>query len=365
MKISDLTQYLEQLAPLALQESYDNSGLIVGSPETEITRALITLDCTEEIIQEAIENGCNLIIAHHPVIFSGIKKLNGKNYVERTVIKAIQNQIAIYAIHTNLDNVAGGVNHKIAQIIGLENCRILDPKSENLLKLVTYVPKDSIDVVQNALFEAGAGNIGNYSECSFKVLGEGTFKPGLNTNPFVGKKLERHSEEEYKLETVFPFWLKGKILKSLFEFHPYEEVAYDLYVLNNQNLQTGSGLIGDLPTGLKSEEFLAMLKEKLELKVIRYTPFENREIKSVAICGGAGSFLLENAIHSGAQAFISSDFKYHEFFNAENKLIIADIGHYESEKFTKSLLYELILKKFPTFALLLSKLNTNPVNYYM
>ncbi len=257
MKIAELTRYLEQLAPLALQESYDNSGLLVGSPETEISKALITLDCTEEIVQEAIENGCNLIIAHHPIIFGGLKKLNGKNYVERTVIKAIENRIAIYAIHTNLDNISGGVSHKIAQKLGLENCKVLDPKSANLLKLVTYVPNAQLEKVQNALFAAGAGNIGNYSECSFKVLGEGTFKAGLNTNPFVGEKLNRHLESEYRLETVFPVWLKSQVLHSLLSSHPYEEVAYDLYALENQNFETGSGIIGQLPQALSEEDFLA------------------------------------------------------------------------------------------------------------
>ena len=365
MKIKELSHFLESIAPLSLQESYDNCGLILGSEETEITNALITLDCTEDIVQEAIDEGCNLIIAHHPVIFTGIKKLNGKNYVERTVIKAIQNNIAVYAIHTNLDNILGGVNAKIAERLGLKNCEILKPGQGNLLKLVSFVPINHLESVKAAIFEAGAGHIGNYSECSFSGIGTGTFKAGLNTHPYVGTQGKQHNEEEYRIETILPYWLKSNILNALLQAHPYEEVAYDFYELKNENKQAGSGMIGVLPEPLTDKAFLGLLKEKMELKVIQYTSFKGKKIQKVAVCGGAGSFLLKTAIAANADAFVSSDFKYHEFFDAENKLLIADIGHFESEKFTKSLLSELILEKFPTFALLLSKLNTNPVNFYI
>ncbi len=365
MKIKELSDFLESIAPVSLQESYDNCGLILGSGETEISKALITLDCTEAIVQEAIDEGCNLIIAHHPIIFTGIKKLNGKNYVERTVIKAIQNNIAVYAIHTNLDNISGGVNAKIAERLGLNQCEILEPRQGNLLKLVSFVPGTHIEKVKTAIFEAGAGHIGNYSECSFSSQGTGTFKAGLNTNPFVGTQMEQHREEEYRIETIMPYWLKSNILNALFKAHPYEEVAYDIFELKNENKNIGSGLLGVLPEKLNEKEFLELLKQKMELRVIKYTPFEGRDLQKVAVCGGAGSFLLKRAIAAGADAFVSSDFKYHEFFDAENKLLIADIGHFESEKFTKLLLSELILEKFPTFALLLSKLNTNPVNFYI
>ncbi|MDP1726019.1 MAG: Nif3-like dinuclear metal center hexameric protein [Bacteroidota bacterium] len=365
MKIKELSDFLESIAPLSLQESYDNCGLILGSGETEISKALITLDCTEAIVQEAIEEGCNLIITHHPIIFTGIKKLNGKNYVERTVIKAIQHHIAVYAIHTNLDNVYNGVNAKIAERLGLSQCEILEPRQGNLLKLVTFVPKSHIELVKAAIFEAGAGHIGNYSECSFASSGTGTFKAGLNAKPFVGNKLEQHREEEHRIETIMPYWLKSSILSALMKVHPYEEVAYDMYELKNENKQAGSGLLGVLPEKLTDSGFLALIKDKMELKAIKHTMFEGKYIQKVAVCGGAGSFLLKQAIAAEADAFVSSDFKYHEFFDAENKLLIADIGHYESEKFTKLLLSELILEKFPTFALLLSKLNTNPVNFYI
>ena len=365
MKIKDLSVFLESIAPIDLSEVYDNCGLIVGSDQTEISKALLTLDCTEEVVDEAIAENCNLIIAHHPIIFGGIKKLNGKNYVERTVIKAIKNEIAIYAIHTNLDNVLSGVNQKIAEKLHLENCKILEEKTSNLLKLHTYIPDAYLTKVQQAIFEAGAGNIGNYSDCSFIVSGKGTFKAGLDAKPFVGEKGVLQTENEMRLETVFPKRLKEKVLKALFESHPYEEVAYDLFELVNADTRIGSGIIGNLQLEMAENEFLAFLKDKMELEMIKYTSFNSRKIKKVAVCGGAGSFLLKKAIWAGADAFVSADFKYHEFFDAEKRLMIADIGHYESEKFTKTLLSELILEKFPTFALRLSKLNTNPVNYYL
>ncbi|MBC7381681.1 MAG: Nif3-like dinuclear metal center hexameric protein [Bacteroidia bacterium] len=365
MKIRELIEFLEQIAPLSIQESYDNCGLLVGTADSEITRALITLDCTEKVVQEAIENGCNLIISHHPVIFAGLKKLNGENYVERTVILAIKNNIAIYAVHTNLDNLWNGVNHKIAEKLGLINCEILEPKKGVLLKLVTFVPIAHLANVKEELFLAGAGNIGNYSGCSFTVSGMGTYTGNMNTNPYAGSVLKPHTEEESRIEMVFPSWLKEKVLQSLIRSHPYEEVAYDLYELKNEYAQIGSGLIGYLPEKLNVDEFLALLKDRMQLQIIKYTKSSDAKINKVAICGGAGSFLLKKAMSAGAQAFVSSDFKYHEFFDAEERFMIADIGHFESEKFTKSLLSELILKKFPTFALLLSKSNTNPVNYYI
>ncbi|OYU97023.1 MAG: Nif3-like dinuclear metal center hexameric protein [Bacteroidetes bacterium B1(2017)] len=365
MKINDLCSYLEQVCPLSYQESYDNCGLLVGSGQTEITKALLTLDCTEEVIEEAIEMGCNLIIAHHPIIFAGLKKLTGATYIERTVIKAIQNNIAIYAIHTNLDNILGGVNSKFAERLGLTGLQILDPKAGILQKLVSYVPKSHSNLVLTSLFEAGAGSIGNYSECSFASEGLGSFKANTKATPFIGEIGKRHLEEETKLEVVFPSPIQGKVVSALLTAHPYEEVAYDIFPLLNKSSEIGSGLIGELPKPMEEQEFLAYLKEKMDLKTLRYTRFNSQKISKVAICGGAGSFLLKKAISQGAQAFISSDFKYHEFFDAENRLLIADIGHYESEKFTKSLLSELILEKFPTFAILLSKTDTNPVNYYL
>ncbi len=363
-KLATIIHLLEQLAPLYYQESYDNSGLITGSPEMEITGALICLDSTEEIIDEAIAKGCNLVISHHPIIFSGLKKLNGKNYVERTIIKAIKNDIAIYAIHTNLDNVLAGVNQEICNRIGLVNTSILVPKSGILKKLVTYCPENQVEVIKSALFQAGAGNIGNYDECSFTVTGTGTFRGNADSNPAVGEKGKRHHEPEARIEVVFEIQNQRKIVESLLSAHPYEEVAYDIYSIDNQHKNVGSGMIGELEKALPVEEFLKLVKTRLSTNCIRYTKTSKTSVKKIAVCGGSGSFLLPMALKSGADAFITADFKYHQFFDAEGKLVIADIGHYESEQFTKELIYSFLNGKFTTFALRLSELNTNPINYF-
>jgi len=365
MKLSQLTAYLESLAPLAYQEDYDNAGLIVGNPDQEVYQALISLDCTEAVVDEAIANNCQVIISHHPIVFRGLKKFNGKTYVERVVEKAIRNNIALYAIHTNLDNIMNGVNAKICETLGLKNCRILAPKHNLLKKLVTYVPVRNADEVRNALFEAGAGNIGDYSEASFNAEGIGTFKGTDQTNPYVGEPGKRHLENEVRIETIYPAILESKILMALVLAHPYEEVAYDLYDLTNQNQQVGAGMIGELEISVPEEEFLYHIKEKMRAHVIRHTAFTGRHIKKVAVCGGAGGFLLKHAISAGADIFITADYKYHEFFDAEGKLIIADIGHFESEQFTQQLLYDIIRKKFTNFALRLTEVNTNPVKYFI
>ncbi|MDB5015859.1 MAG: Nif3-like dinuclear metal center hexameric protein [Mucilaginibacter sp.] len=365
MKLSQLTAYLESLAPLAYQEEYDNAGLIVGQPEQEVYQALISLDCTEAIVDEAIATNCQVIVSHHPIVFRGLKKFNGKTYVERVVEKAIRNNIAIYAIHTNLDNIMSGVNAKICETLGLKNCRILAPKHNILKKLVAYVPVSHADEVRDALFAAGAGNIGNYSEVSFNAAGTGTFMGNDYTDPYVGEPGKRHLENEIRIETIYPAILESKILMALVLAHPYEEVAYDLYTLTNQHQEVGAGMIGELEAPVEEEVFLFDIKEKMRAHVIRHTALTGRPIKKVAVCGGAGGFLLKQAIAAGADIFITADFKYHEFFDAEGKLVIADIGHFESEQFTQQLLYEIIRKKFSTFAIRLTEVNTNPVKYFI
>lgn len=362
--IKQVIHYLEQLAPPVYQESYDNCGLLTGSADWELTKILVTLDCTEAVVDEAIAKGCNLIVAHHPIIFGGLKKLNGKNYVERTVIKAIKNDVAIYAIHTNLDNVQHGVNAKICEKLGLMNTKILAPKTNTLKKVSVFVPQTHLQEVQKAMFSAGAGNIGNYSECSFYSTGMGTFKGNDKSNAFVGEVGKQHQEPEFKLEVLVDDAQLNQVITAMIAAHPYEEVAYDVYTILNSNVTVGSGMIGELPQELSAEAFLKHLKNAMNLNVIRYTPYLNK-VKKVAVCGGSGSFLLKNAIGAQADAFVTGDFKYHEFFDAENRLMIADIGHYESEIFTINLLADEILKKFPTFAVILSEINTNPINYYI
>lgn len=363
MKISNITEALEKWAPLSLQEGYDNSGLIIGDPNMEVTGILVTLDCIEAIVDEAIEKGCNLIVAHHPIVFSGLKKINGKNYIERTVIKAIKNDIAIYAIHTNLDNVSSGVNYKIAQLLGLKHLKPLDEKRGLLKKLVVFCPISAADQVKNALFESGAGAIGNYDECSFELQGNGSFKANKEANPFVGEIGKRHIEPEARIEVIFESFKQNAIMKAMMAVHPYEEVAYDLYAIENSTSHYGSGLVGDLEEEIDEVAFIAGLKATMKTQCVRHTAFLNKNVKRVAVCGGAGSFLLNNAIRSGAQCFITGDFKYHQFFDADNKIVIADIGHYESEQFTIQLISDFVVEKFPTFAVHLSQVNTNPVNY--
>lgn len=363
MQLSLLLDHLESIAPPSLQESYDNSGLLTGQRSMSITGALLTLDCTEAVVQEAIDKDCNLIIAHHPIIFAGLKRITGANYVERTIIKAIKNDIAIYAIHTNLDHVHRGVNAEIARRLGLNNTRILAPKTGLLLKLVTFCPTKQAETVRKALFDAGAGHIGNYDQCSFSQLGTGTFRAGEGSNPFVGKIGTRHQEQEERIEVIVPHYLSNSIQAALKANHPYEEPAFDLIPLANSFPQTGSGMIGDLPESLPVNDFLSHVKSALQTQVIRYAGFTG-VIKRVAVCGGAGSFLLNQAKAAGADAFITADFKYHEFFDAENRILVADVGHYESEQFTKQLLSGLILEKFPTFAVRLSGVYTNPISYF-
>ena len=364
MKIKEITNYLESVAPLHYQESYDNAGLLVGDANREIDAALITLDCTEEVVEEAIENNCNLIIAHHPIIFSGLKKITGQNYVERTIIKAIKNDIAIYAIHTNLDNIKTGVSAKIAEILGVENCKILSPKKDLLRQLAVYCPVSDTEKVKEALFQAGAGDIGNYDECSFSAKGEGTFRANEGCDPHIGNIGERHTEKEEKIEVIFPKYKENTIISALKQAHPYEQVAYQIYILDNIYENVGSGIVGELAQKVDTNRFLEMLKTKMQTDCIRHTKLVKNQIKRVAICGGSGSFLLSNAICEKADIFITADFKYHEFFDGENDIIIADIGHFESEQFTKDLIYDLLSKKFSKFAVRLSKVNTNPINYF-
>lgn len=360
----ELTGYLESLAPRQLQEDYDNSGWQCGDPSEELKGVMISLDVTEAVLEEAKMNGCNLIISHHPVIFKGIKKLIGSGYVERILMKAIRDNISIYSIHTNLDSVLEGVNAKIMEKIGIKSREILLQKENSLLKLAVFCPKEHAGKVRTAMCNAGAGNIGNYSDCSFNSEGTGTFRANENANPFVGEKGEIHSENELKVEVLVAGWNIQKVISAMFENHPYEEVAYDIFPLKNTNKMAGSGMIGTLEKPMEEKLFLKFVKENMQTNTIRHTNLLNRKISKVAVCGGSGRFLLETAIAKGADVLITSDFKYHDFFDADGKILVLDIGHFESEQFTISLLSDWINRKFNTFAVLISKTNTNPVNYY-
>lgn len=362
--IKEIISVLESFAPKVYQESYDNSGLIVGSPSTEVTGILVSLDCTEEVVDEAVKRGCNLIVSHHPIVFKGLKRFNGSNYVERTVIKAIKSDIALYAIHTNLDHVSGGVNFKIAEKIGLTNVKILSPKYQILKQLITFVPKSHVESLAAALHHAGAGQIGDYKECSFRVNGTGTFIPKEGTHPYSGTTNVKSFEDEVRLEVIVPIHKEHDVLRAMREAHPYEEVAYYLLSLTNSNQEVGAGAIGLLETSMNPIQFLKHLKSSMNLSSIRHTALLKKEIKKVAVCGGSGSFLLPDAMRAQADVFVTSDYKYHDFFDAENQIVITDIGHYESEFFTKDLICEVITKKISNIAVILSEINTNPINYF-
>jgi dinuclear metal center YbgI/SA1388 family protein len=363
MNVKSICELIEEIAPLSLQESYDNAGLLVGDSQKEVTSALVCIDITLEVIDEAISKNCNLIISHHPLIFTGLKRITGQNEVQRCVAKAIKNDIAIYAAHTNLDNVLDGVSGLMAKKIGLNNVRILQPKQNVLLKLVTYVPKIHSFAVREALFNAGAGQIGNYDSCSFNSDGTGTFKANENAQPFVGKFDELHSEPETKIEVILPDYLKYKVLDALISSHPYEEPAYDFIQLKNAWNQVGAGVVGELEVAEDELNFLNRMKEIFNVPTIRHTQLLGKKIKRIAVCGGSGSSFLNDAILAKADIFISGDFKYHEFFDADNRILIADIGHFESEQFTKDIFFEIITKKMPTFAVQISDSKTNPINY--
>jgi dinuclear metal center YbgI/SA1388 family protein len=284
--------------------------------------------------------------------------------VEQVIIEAIKNNIAIYAAHTNLDNVVLGVNGMIANKLGLTNAAILQPKQRVLRRLITFAPLDKAEGVRKAVFEAGAGHIGKYSECSFNSEGMGTFKAEEGADPYVGEIGKRQDEKETKIEIVYPAYLETQVIKALISNHPYEEVAYDIFTMENVHYGIGSGVIGELAEEMSEDDFLRRIQETFRCEVIKHTALRSKPVKKVAVCGGAGSFLIKKALQSGADFYITSDVKYHEFFDAEGQMVLADIGHYESEQFTVDLLYGILAKKFHTFAVLKTKVNTNPVRYY-
>jgi len=363
MKIKDIIISIEEEAPLQYQESYDNSGLILGVFEQEISKALICFDLTENVLQEAIEKNCQLIISHHPLIFNPLKKINSNNYIDRILIKAIKHDIAIYAAHTNLDNSYNGLNNLFAQKLSLKNSRILAPIKGSLRKITTFCPEDHAGQVRTAICEAGAGKIGNYDFCTYNISGNGSFRALDKAKPFVGNKNELHFEKEVRIEAIYPVHLEKDIISSLIKSHPYEEVAYDIYPLENTYSMIGSGIIGSLETPVNAFDFLKKLKALLNIHIIKHSALNNKTIQTVALCGGAGSFLFKEAIKQKADIFISSEFKYNQFIDCEDKIIIADIGHYESEHFAKELIYDIIKKKFPNFALNFSEQDANPINY--
>lgn len=367
MKLREITRILEQTAPLYYQESYDNSGLITGNNHQEISKILLCLDCIESVVDEAIEKGCEMIIAHHPIVFIGLKKLNGKNYIERVIIKAIKNDIAIYACHTNLDNVLkNGVNQKIAEKMGLENILILSPMANRMSKLVVYCPSDKPEILERVrenLFANGAGHISDYSNCSFNSEGKGSYLPGETTNPANGEKGKTNFINETKIEVLVMNQEANRIVAEVNKVHPYEEVAYEIIPIANTNSHLGAGIVGELKEEMETNKFLSHLKSAMKTDCIRHTQIHTKKVKKIAVCGGSGSFLLEAAKAQGADVFVTGDYKYHQFFDAENEIIIADIGHYESEQFTIELFEEIVKPISQEVKVIHTSINTNPVNY--
>lgn len=361
-KVKDVIHELEQFAPISFQESWDNSGLLVGNRSEKISSVLLTVDVTEAVIDEAINKKSNLIVAHHPIIFKGLKSLTGRNDIERSIIKAIKHDIAIYVMHTNLDVMEKGVSYKMAEKLALKNIKTLDVTSAPLKKLVVFVPKTHEDTVRSAILEAGAGHIGNYDYCSYNSEGFGTYRAQEGSQPFKGEINQIHKEPEVRIETVFPSHLKSTIVQKMLSAHPYEEVAYDIYTLDQRSNEIGLGKIGELKEAMDEKAFLELLRKEFNLQNLRHTPLLGKKIKKVAVCGGSGSFLIQKAKRV-ADIYVSADIKYHEFFDAENELIIADIGHFESEQFSKDIFYDIIVKNFSNFAVHFSEINTNPINY--
>ncbi|RBA28736.1 Nif3-like dinuclear metal center hexameric protein [Flavobacterium tibetense] len=364
MKLAALLPILEEMAPLAYAEDFDNVGLLVGDKNQEISGILVCHDALEQVIEEAIAKKCNLVVCFHPILFSGLKKITGKNYVERAIIKAIKNEIAIYAVHTALDNHQNGVNKIFCQALGLINTKILIPKENFIKKLVTYTIPENAEKLRNGLFDAGAGKIGNYEDCSFNSQGIGTYMGNENSNPEIGERFEFVENTEIKIEVTFEKHLETKILKALFTHHVYEEVAYEIYQLTNKHQNIGLGMVGELPNSLSETEFLTLVKEKIQTGGIRHSAFLNKPIQKVAVLGGSGSFAIHAAIASGADAFLTADLKYHQFYEAENRLLLADVGHFESERFTKNYIVDYLKEKITNFAIILSEENTNPVQYF-
>jgi dinuclear metal center YbgI/SA1388 family protein len=363
IKIKDIITEIERFAPLSLQEEYDNSGVQTGDVNQAATGALVCLDVTEEVVDEAINAGFNLIISHHPLAFKPFKSLTGKTYTERCMIKACKNDMVIYSAHTNLDNAAGGVNYKLAELFGLENVRILNPQKRQLMKIVAFVPETHAETLRKALFKAGAGHIGNYKSCSFNVEGFGAFLPEENTHPFVGTPGFLHTEREIRIETIFPAFRKTAIIQALLAVHPYEEPAFDIYALENEWNQAGSGIVGILPEWEDELIFLQRIKDVLHVECLRHSSLTGRKLRTVAFCGGNGAFLINEAIAAEADIFITGEAKYNDFFDVEDKILLAVIGHFESEICTKDILFHIISKKFPTFAVQSSIANLNPIKY--
>ncbi|MBI4536287.1 MAG: Nif3-like dinuclear metal center hexameric protein [Ignavibacteriae bacterium] len=367
MTVREIQDVIEHWAPREIAWGQDNVGLQIGNPASRLLGILIALDVTEKIITEARRHRANLIISHHPLLFKAPRSITPRNQVGRCIDALVKSGIALYSAHTNLDFAHGGTSWAIAEALGLTAVDFLYKPYKVQRKIVTFVPTDHVDRVAVAMAEAGAGRIGNYDNCSFRMLGTGTFKANERANPVVGSKNVLEKVAETRLEMVVDQWLVPGVLKALKQAHPYEEVAHDVYPTENESDAFGMGIIGMLVRPMTLKSLLALIKKKLGARALRCTGSLNHKVSRIAACGGSGSELLDEAVRARADAFITADVKYHTFHDANGRIALIDAGHYETEHLVvqtmaKKLAQEMRRMRIhvPVFA---SRTSTNPIVY--
>lgn len=367
MLIKEIIDAIESIAPLPLQEEWDNCGVQVGPTDNECTGVMVCVDCTPVVVEEAIAMNCNLIVSHHPLIFGGIKQLTGKTEAERCVINAVTAGLTIYSSHTALDNSPNGISHRMASLLGLEDVDVLVPREADQLKLVAYVPVSKLDDVRLALFDAGAGAIGNYDFCSFATDGRGSFRALDGANPYVGEVSQLHFEDESRLEVLLPRWKRRDVELALRQVHPYEEPAYEFSEVVAASRPAGSGCVGHLPQPMTVAQLALFAKERFGCQAVRLSCYHGdpmvHTVRRVAVCGGAGGSFIGAVKRSGADAYITADLRYHDFVDYGKRLALIDVGHFNSEQCAKEIFYQLICEKFPNFAVHTSKNEKNPIQY--
>ena len=365
MTIKDVTTFLEQKFPLYLQEDFDNCGVQCGDVRQEISGAMVCFEMSEQVIDEAIDKGCNLVISHHPLMLKrGICKIVPTDRVGAMICKALAHNMVLYSMHTNIDSGEGGGNDAFAEKLRLRNVKVLEPHKGMYRKLVVFVPKENAETLKSALFAVGCGVQGNYDSCGYTLHGQGQFRPLEGANPHIGEENHLEHVDEERVEMIYPTGLQRAVVQAIYDNHPYEEPAFDLLPLENESRTIGLGRIGELPKELPVSDFLGYLKDNLGFIHCRYCGDETKMIRKVAVCGGGGSSFIDLAIASGADAYVSGDFKYHDFFKSYQKTLLVDIGHYEGEFFIKNIIFNLLNEKFSTFATLISKMESLEVKFF-
>lgn len=369
MIVKELIKYLEDWAPPGAAWEKDNVGLLVGSGDEKIENIFLSLELTGEVLEQALKKNCNFIFTHHPLIFNPVKNLDvNKNPNSKLIYKLIKNDINLFSAHTNLDFTKDGVSFTLAKKLKLNKITFLKNEESNQFKVVVFLPETNLDEVASAMFNQGAGIIGEYNNCSFRTNGIGTFKGSANSNPFIGKKENFEKANEVRLEVLVDSWKLNKVINAMLKSHPYEEPAYDIYPLRNKNVNYGAGAIGELDNEMNVNEFLKHVEKSLLLSNFRFVNGNKRRIKKVAVCGGSGSELLNDAISKNADVFITADIKYHTFHDAKNKILLIDAGHYETEvvilKIVEEKIKKLIKEKKENIKVYKYSSSTNPVKFY-